>query len=114
MTSTPHTVQASAPAAARRTAPAAGGSHWWKAWLLLTSLGATAFGAMAFPPEEPSSVSGITSTQTPAPAEQVRVMPVRAVQASRNVARSPTGAPALRAIPPRPVFRTPVTRTRRS
>ncbi|MEQ1728407.1 MAG: hypothetical protein ABL982_08490 [Vicinamibacterales bacterium] len=114
MTSTPHTVPASAPAAARRTTPAAGGSQWWKAWLLLTSLGATALGSMALPQDEPQPAGGIGATQVPAPTEQVRVMPVRAVQASGNVARSPAGAPALRAIPRRPVFRTPVTRTRRS
>ncbi len=114
MNSTPHTVPASAPAAARRTPPAVGGSQWWKAWLLLTSLGATALGSMALPQDEPQPVSGAGSVQAPAVAEPVRMVPVRAVQTSGTIARSPTGAPALRAIPQRPVFRTPVTRTRRS
>lgn len=111
MTRTPNASAPNNQPAARRTAPAAGGSQWWKAWLLLTSLGVTALGWVAFPEAEHTATSAGASTLAPAPAAAVSVA---RVPVAGGVARRPTNATALRAIPQRPVFRTPVTRTRRS
>lgn len=62
-------------------------AHWWKAWVLLAGLGATVLG-MLLPPDEqpPANSTGLSQTST-----------------------SVEDAPVLRV-----VFRSPLTRTRRS
>jgi len=111
MTPTPHTSSPNGQPAANHTAPAAGASQWWKAWLLLTSLGVTALGWVALPEAEHTAASAVASTLPPAPAAPGSVV---RVPVAGGIARRPTSATALRAIPQQPVFRTPVTRTRRS
>lgn len=70
-------------------------SQWWKAWLLLTSLGATALGWAALSRSGP-------------PVESVVVAPI--------TTSTPTHIPPARRVtmPQKPVFQAPVTRTRRS
>ena len=95
----------------RRAGSAAGGTQWWKAWLLLTSLGATVLGWVAFPQDEQQADSGIVSPQMRLPAEDASVVRVDMVG---NSEQPPTTARALPTMPQKPVFRAPVTRTRRS
>ena len=76
----------------RRTGSPGAGGQWWKAWVLLTGLGATTFGWMAFQQAEP-------------------VLRVEPIGSPRNL---PTSARRLPTMPQKPVFQAPVTRTRRS
>ena len=72
-----------------RTGSPGSGGQWWKAWVLLTGLGATIFGWMAFPHGE-------------------RAEPIDSPRHLRTSVRT------LPAMPQKPVFQAPVTRTRRS
>lgn len=95
----------------RPAAPAARG-EWWKAWVLLTGLGATVFGWMALPRDAPSTATDRPSPQVSAAAESVT--PAAGPQTrvrQRSVTNSVRGLPGL---PQKPVFQAPITRTRRS
>jgi hypothetical protein len=92
----------------------AASGQWWKAWVLLTSLGATVLGWMALSMGEPSVESAVVA---PAPAPNLRltqIAPARHVnglEQPRPLSPSVGGLPAM---PQKPVFQAPVTRTRRS
>ena len=88
-------------AAARRTGPPVAAGHWWKAWVLLAGAGFTLFGWAVSPREEPPAVGGITSPVAPARADRPQAVPVR-------------GSRAVPGMPQKPMFRAPITRTRRS
>ena len=91
--------------------PAASG-QWWKAWVLLTSLGATVLGWMAFSTGAPPVESAVVAPDTtPMP---MRVAPVRHVSGLEQPEPLPPSAGMLPAMPQKPVFQAPVTRTRRS
>ena len=83
----------------------------WKAWVLLTSLGATLLGWMAF-------ATGAQSVESVAVAPDTRPMPVetpaRHVSGLEQPRRLPASDGMLPAMPAKPVFQAPVTRTRRS
>ena len=90
--------------------------QWWKAWVLLTSLGATMLGWMALPPGVAPPISGQVLPQA------IDVEDASALDIHRDIdvnpVREPRTVPAIvrtePAMPRRPVFRAPVTRTRRS
>jgi len=94
-----------------RTGSPGAGSQWWKAWVLLTSLGATVFGWMAFPHGEQRAAGGGISPQVSMSAENEPVLRVEPIDSPRHLA---TSARTLPAMPQKPVFQAPVTRTRRS
>jgi hypothetical protein len=100
----------------RRRGATARHAQWWKAWVLLTSLGATVAGWMTFTRPDPPAVSAAVSQQ-PAPmrtdvnAGHLHVPLVRAIEPTTQ---SLATGRALRAMPQKPVFQAPVTRTRRS
>lgn len=95
----------------RRTGSLAAGGQWWKAWVLLTGLGATVFGWMAFPNGEKPAATGGISPQVSMSAENEPLLRVEPIDRPTDL---PTSARTLPAIPQKPVFRAPVTRTRRS
>ncbi len=91
---------------------AAASGQWWKAWVLVTSLGATALGWMAFSTGEPPVESAVVAPDaTPRPAQ---VAPARDVKGLEQPRPRPPSAGMLPAMPQKPVFQGPVTRTRRS
>jgi len=94
----------------RTGSPGAGG-QWWKAWVLLTGLAATVFGWMAFPHGEQPAANGGVSPQASMSAENETVSRVEPIDRSRHL---PTSARTVPAMPQKPVFQAPVTRTRRS
>ena len=95
----------------RRTGPPGTGGQWWKAWVLLTGLGATVFGWMAFPHgEQPAATAGI-SPQVSMSSENEPRLRVGAIDSPRHLQSSVRTLPTM---PQKPVFRAPVTRTRRS
>ena len=95
----------------RRTGSPAAGGQWWKAWVLLTGLGATVFGWMAFPHGEQPAVNGGISPHVSIAIENEPVLRVEPFDSRRHL---PTSARTLPAMPQKPVFQAPVTRTRRS
>lgn len=108
---TSRTDRASATRADRGRGGPVTSSQWWKAWILLTSLAATVFGWIAIP--------GIK-----VPTDRVVVQP-RATTTATDVLASPDNAigeplrpgssvRSLPAMPQKPGFQAPVTRTRRS
>jgi len=111
------------PAATTGSAPRAraqrpsGGSaataQWWKAWVLLTSLGATVLGWVAFSTgEQPVESAVVAPVTTPMPTQ---VLPARHVNGPEQPRPLPPSAEMLLpAMPQKPVFQAPVTRTRRS
>lgn len=96
---------------ARRTRSLATGGQWWKAWVLLTGLGATVFGWMAFPRGEQPAATGGISPQVSMSVENEPLVRVEPIDSPRHF---PTSARTLPAMPQKPVFQAPVTRTRRS
>ena len=86
-------------------------NQWWKAWILLSSLGATVVGWMALPgvtsPTDKVGVSPTVTTTSPKPL----ALPVSAVVEPRPPGSSVRSIPTM---PQKPVFHAPVTRTRRS
>lgn len=104
------------------------GREWWKVWVLLTSLGATVLGWMAFalgePPAEhaiiaPASASA-PAEPVPAPVPALRTIepadlapPPRTIEVEPPLLRQ-RSVGTLPAMPSKPVFQAPVTRTRRS
>ena len=107
-TGSPHGARAQRPSGG----PAATG-QWWKAWVLLTSLGATVLGWVAFATGEPPVESAVVVPVTmPMPAQ---VPPARHVKrAAQSRPLLPNAGTLLPTMPPKPVFQAPVTRTRRS
>jgi hypothetical protein len=95
-----------------RGGPAVSG-QWWKVWVLLTSLGATVLGWVAFSTgEAPAENAVIAPVTTPMPSQ---VLPARRVNGPEQRRPVPPGAGTLLpAMPQKPVFQAPVTRTRRS
>jgi hypothetical protein len=101
---------------ARAQRPSGGSAEtgqWWKAWVLLTSLGATVLGWVAFSTGEPPVESAVVASVTTS-------MPTQALSA-RHVNGPeqpgpfrPSAGMLLPAMPQKPVFQAPVTRTRRS
>lgn len=89
----------------------AAAGQWWKAWVLLTGLGATLLGWMAFPSDEQPPTSSVAPSGASMPAANEPVVRVEPVDGQRRV---PTNVRTLPAMPQRPVFEAPVTRTRRS
>jgi hypothetical protein len=88
----------------------AANGQWWKACVLVTGLGATVLGWMAFPRDKPAVESVAISPQAPMP----QVAPVFRVNGLDEPRPLPPTARTLPAMPQKPVFQTPVTRTRRS
>ena len=98
--------------AQRPTGGSAASGQWWKAWVLLTSLGATVLGWMAFSTGEPPVESAVVALDTtPMPTQ---VAPARHVSELEQPSPLPPSAGMLPAMPQKPVFQAPVTRTRRS
>ena len=100
---------------ARVQRPAGGSAasrQWWKAWVLLTSLGATVLGWMAFSTGEPPVENAVVAPDTtPMPTQ---VAPARHVNGLEQPRPLPPSAGMLPPMPQKPVFQAPVTRTRRS
>jgi hypothetical protein len=90
----------------------AASGQWWKAWALLTSLGATVLGWMALSMGEPSVESVVVG---PAPTPRLtQIAPARQVSGLEQPRPLPPSVGVLPAMPQKPVFQAPVTRTRRS
>jgi hypothetical protein len=101
---------------ARAQRPSGGSAatgQWWKAWVLVTSLGASVLGWAAFSTGEPPVESAVVApVTTPMPTE---VLPAHQVNGPEQPRPLPPGAGMLLpAMPQKPVFQAPVTRTRRS
>lgn len=96
----------------RPDAGLAASGQWWKAWVLLTSLGATVLGWVAFSTGTPPVESAVVAPDTaPTP---TRIAPARHVNGLERPSRLPASTGMLPPMPQRPVFQAPVTRTRRS
>lgn len=93
-----------------RSGPA-GGGHWWKAWVLVTSLAATVLGWLALTGDKPPIESAVVSPQVSMPTAAASVLRVNTLD---EPTRLPPGVRALPTMPQKPVFQAPVTRTRRS
>ena len=90
--------------------PATSG-QWWKAWILLASLGATVGGWMALPGVKSPPERVVLSPKATLPRAEVVALPIRAVEEPRRPSSSLGSMPTM---PQKPVFQAPVTRTRRS
>ena len=114
--SSPMTAPSTGSAHVARAQRPAGGSaaagQWWKAWVLLTSLGATLLGWMAFSTGEPPVERAVVARDTtPMP---IQIAPARPVNGLEQPRPLPASDGMLPAMPQKPVFQVPVTRTRRS
>ena len=89
---------------------AAAGSQWWKVWVLLTSLAATVLGWMTFTGDAGTGRGGAVSNMQVA----TPVVPVLTVWPLDAPSRLERNAGTIPAMPQKPVFQAPVTRTRRS
>ena len=84
--------------------------EWWKLWILLGSLAATVVGWMALPGAgSAADAVGVPRTVTTTSAKTA--LPVNAVEHPGPPGSSMRSMPAM---PQKPVFQGPVTRTRRS
>ena len=96
----------------------AGGSaatgQWWKAWVLLASVGATVLGWVAFSTGERPVESAVVAPDTKPMPMPTQVAPARYVNGLEQPRPLPPSAGMLPAMPQKPVFQAPVTRTRRS
>jgi hypothetical protein len=107
------TGSASGPRVQRPHGGSAVSSQWWKAWVLLTSVGATVLGWVAFSTGEPPVESAVVAPVTTSTLSQV--LPARHVNGPKQPGPVPPRAGMLLpAMPQKPVFQAPVTRTRRS
>lgn len=106
------TAAATGSAGGPRVGPA-GSGQWWKVWVLVTSLGATVLGWVALSTGEPPVDSAVAApVATPIPTQ---VLPARRVNGPEPPRPVPSRAGMLLpAMPQKPVFQAPVTRTRRS
>ena len=99
-------------ARAQRPGGSAASGQWWKAWVLVTSLGATVLGWMAFSTGEPPVESaGVAPDTAPRPTQAAPARHMNELEQTRPLQPS---AGMLPAMPQKPVFQAPVTRTRRS
>ena len=96
---------------ARRARSPATAGQWWKAWVLLAGLGATVLGWMVLSADEQPPANSIGLSQVSTSVEDAPVLRVEPMDRTRQV---PIGTRMLPAMPQKPVFRAPVTRTRRS
>lgn len=83
--------------------------HWWKVWILFAGVGTTLLGWMSFPREPQPPASHLVSRSVSMPFEKTTILEPAGARKQR-----PPGARQLPAMPQKPVFRAPVTRTRRS
>jgi hypothetical protein len=99
--------------ALRPSGGSAATGQWWKAWVLMTSLGATVLGWVAFSTGQPPAESAVVAPDmTPGPTRFTRARHMSGPEPPRPL---PPSAGILRpAMPQKPVFQAPVTRTRRS
>jgi hypothetical protein len=100
-----------------RAQRASGGSaataQWWKASVLLTSLGATVLGWVAFSTGEPPVESAVVApVTTPVPTQALPARHVNGPEQPRPL--PPSAGMLMPAMPQKPLFHAPVTRTRRS
>jgi hypothetical protein len=96
----------------RPSARSAVTDQWWKVWVLLTSLSATVLSWMAFAMGElPANLAAVAPEARPAPTQ---VAPARHASGLEQPRPLPTSAGMLPAMPQKPIFQAPVTRTRRS
>lgn len=86
-------------------------SQWWKAWILLSSLGATVVGWMALAGVQSPTDRVVVSPPVTTTSAEVLAFPVNAVGDPRRPESSVHSMPRM---PEQPVFQAPVTRTRRS
>lgn len=86
-------------------------SQWWKAWILLSSLGATVVGWMALPGVRSPLDRVLVPPTVTTTSAKVLALPVNAVVEPRLPGSSVRSMPTM---PQKPVFQAPVTRTRRS
>lgn len=101
-------------ASATRTDRALGprtSSQWWKACVLLSSLGATVVGWMALPSVKSPADGVVVSRTVTATSAEVLAFPANAIVEPRRQGSSVRSLPTM---PQKPVFQAPVTRTRRS
>ena len=95
-----------------KSAVISGSAQWWKAWVLLTSLMATVVGWMAFVTAEPPVANVVVAPETPPrPTQIAPVLDVSGLDGPRPLRPSARTLPAM---PQKPIFQAPVTRTRRS
>jgi len=94
-----------------RTPGSAVSSQWWKAWILLSSLGSTVLGWIALPGVKSLTDSVVVSPTVTTTNAEVLALPVNAVVEPRPPGSSVRSMPTM---PQKPVFQAPVTRTRRS
>ena len=109
--STPITDPVNATRPHRAKGGTAASSQWWKAWLLLGSLGATVVGWMALPGVASPTDSVVVSPTVTTTSAEALALPVNAVVKPRRPGSSVRSMPTM---PPMPVFHAPVTRSRRS
>ena len=98
--------------APRRERPGIGGAaggQWWRVWILATSLGATVVGWVAL--ERDPATGPAIAASTAHSSTRVGPASVGAADGSRQL-QPAAGSP--QAMPQKPVFHAPVTRTRRS
>ena len=93
----------------RRPGSPATVGQWWKVWILLAGVGTTVLGWMSFPQEQQPLVSEIVSRSVSMPLEKATI-----VDPVGGRTQLPPSVRQLPAMPQKPVFRAPVTRTRRS
>jgi hypothetical protein len=84
---------------------------WWKAWVLLTGLGVTVIGWLALSADEPPPANGLMSSPLSVSAEN---SPGVRGQGTDRPRQGSAGIGTLPGMPEKPVFRAPVTRTRRT
>lgn len=94
----------------RRTGSPGEVGQSWKAWVLLTGLGATVLGWMGFPHGQ-QPAHGVNSPQVSISVANEPGLRVEPIDSSQH---HQTGVRTLPAAPQKPVFQAPVTRTRRS
>jgi hypothetical protein len=112
MKTVPPTGSAHVARAQRPSGGSAASGQWWKAWVLLTSLGASVLGWMAFSTGEPPVESAVVAPDTTLIPTQVA--PARHVNGLEQPRPLRPSAGMLPPMPQKPVFQEPVTRTRRS
>lgn len=95
--------------AARRTGSAATAGQWWKVWMLLAGVGTTVLGWMSFSQAQQPLASNPVTRSVSMPLDEAAGV----ARVDRRTQLSP-GVGQLPSMPQRPVFRAPVTRTRRS
>ena len=86
-------------------------SQWWKVWVLLSSLGATVVGWVTLPGVKSTTDSVVVSATAATTSAEAFALPVNVVV---EPGRPGSRVRSMPAMPQKPVFQAPVTRTRRS